>query len=45
MSNKPTLDLMALHDYVVEHSVRDDSVLKDLRNETAEDEMARMQIA
>lgn len=45
MSNKPTLDLMAIHHYVFENSVRDDELLKALREETAQDEMARMQIA
>ena len=45
MSNKPTLDLMAIHHYVFENSVRDDELLQALREETAQDEMARMQIA
>lgn len=45
MSNQPTLDLMAIHDYVFDNSVRDDELLKALREETAQDEMARMQIA
>ncbi|MEE2731314.1 MAG: class I SAM-dependent methyltransferase [Pseudomonadota bacterium] len=45
MSNQPTLDLMAIHDYVFEQSVRDDELLRALREETARDEMARMQIA
>ena len=45
MSNKSTLDLMAIHHYVFENSVRDDDLLQALREETAQDEMARMQIA
>ncbi|MBA53745.1 MAG: SAM-dependent methyltransferase [Pseudomonadales bacterium] len=36
---------MAIHHYVFENSVRDDELLKALREETAQDEMARMQIA
>lgn len=45
MSNKPTLNLEFISDYVFEHSVRDDDLLKALRKETAQDEMARMQIS
>lgn len=45
MSNKPTLDLMTVHEYLFENSVRDDDLLQALRDETAQDEMARMQIA
>jgi len=45
MSNKPTLDLMSIHEYVFEQSVRDDALLNRLRQETARDDMARMQIA
>ena len=45
MSNKPTLDLMSIHGYVFEQSVRDDELLMQLRQETSQDEMARMQIA
>ncbi len=45
MSNKPTLDLEFISDYVFEHSVRDDALLQALREETAQDDMARMQIS
>ncbi len=45
MSNKPTLDLKSIHEYVFDHSVRDDDLLQALREETEQDEMARMQIA
>lgn len=45
MSNQPTLDLMSIHEYVFENSVRDDDLLRALREETAKDEMARMQIS
>ena len=45
MSNTPTLDLSAIYGYVQEQSIRDDALLQSLRQETAKDEMARMQIA
>ena len=45
MSNKPTLNLEFISDYVFEHSVRDDALLQALREETAQDDMARMQIS
>lgn len=45
MSNRTDLDLKTLYPYLFENSVREDSLLKKLREETAKDEMARMQIA
>lgn len=45
MSNRSNLDLDALYDYLFDVSVRDTPLLKALREETARDEMARMQIA
>lgn len=45
MSNSSTLDLPSLYDYLLSHSLRDDNLLKELRDVTAQDPMARMQIA
>ena len=45
MSNDSTLDLKSLYDYLLENSLRDDPLLKQLRDETANDPLARMQIA
>lgn len=45
MSNNSTLDLQALYPYLLEHSVREDELLQRLRDETAKDKLARMQIA
>ncbi len=45
MSNSSTLDLKALYPYLLESSLRDDPLLQSLREETARDPMARMQIA
>lgn len=45
MSNRSNLNLDALYDYLFDVSVRDTPLLKALRDETARDEMARMQIA
>lgn len=45
MSNRSNLNLDAIYDYLFDVSVRDTSLLKALREETAKDEMARMQIA
>lgn len=45
MSNSSTLDLKSLYGYLLQHSLRDDPLLQALREETARDPMARMQIA
>ena len=45
MSNRSDLDLGRLYPYLFENSVREDPLLTRLREETAKDEMARMQIA
>lgn len=45
MSNRSNLNLDALYGYLFDVSVRDTPLLKALRDETAQDEMARMQIA
>lgn len=45
MSNTSTLDLQALYPYLLAHSVREDSLLQRLQDETARDPLARMQIA
>ena len=45
MSNTSTLDLKSLYGYLLENSLRDDELLHELREETARDPMARMQIA
>lgn len=45
MSNRTDLDLNQLYPYIFENSVRESELLKRLRDETAKDEMARMQIA
>lgn len=45
MSNRTDLDLGELYPYIFDHSVRESELLKALREETAQDEMARMQIA
>lgn len=45
MSNTSTLDLQALYPYLLANSVREDSLLQRLQDETARDPLARMQIA
>ncbi len=45
MSNRSQLNLASLYDYLFDVSVRDTPLLKALRDETARDPMARMQIA
>ncbi len=45
MSNRTDLDLAQLYPYIFDHSVRENDILRELREETAKDEMARMQIA
>lgn len=45
MSNRSDLNLALLYPYIIDNSVRDTPLLKALRDETAQDEMARMQIA
>ena len=45
MSNTSTLDLQALYPYLLANSVREDSLLQQLQDETARDPLARMQIA
>ena len=45
MTSKPSLDLASISDYVFDNSVRDDPLLRALREETAQDDMARMQIS
>ncbi len=45
MANRSDLNLSTLYPYLFEHSVRDNPLLKQLREETAQDAMARMQIA
>jgi predicted O-methyltransferase YrrM len=45
MSNRSQLNLASLYDYLFDVSVRDTPLLKALRDETAQDPMARMQIA
>jgi len=45
MSNASTLNLAELYDYMARVSVRESDTLKQLRAETAKDEMSRMQIA
>ncbi|MCG8671252.1 MAG: class I SAM-dependent methyltransferase [Pseudomonadales bacterium] len=45
MSNRSDLDLSQLYPYLFENSVREEPLLKKLREETAKDQMARMQIA
>ena len=45
MSNRSDLNLGQLYDYIFDHSVRENDLLRSLREETAKDEMARMQIA
>lgn len=45
MSNSSTLDLSSIYDYLIENSLRDDEILAELRDETAKDPMAIMQIA
>jgi len=45
MSNTSTLDLQALYGYLLDNSLRDDPLLKQLRDETAQNPLARMQIA
>lgn len=45
MSRSSTLDLPAIHDYLLQASLRDDPLLRDLREETARDKAANMQIS
>ena len=45
MSKSSTLDLAAIYPYLLETSLREDKLLQQLREETAKDPMARMQIA
>lgn len=45
MSRSSTLDLSAVYDYLLENSLREHPLLQELREETAKDELARMQIA
>lgn len=45
MSNRSDLDLAELYPYLFAHSVRESVLLQQLREETAQDPMARMQIA
>lgn len=45
MSRSSTLNLEAVYDYLLENSFRDDPLLKELRELTARDELARMQIS
>ncbi len=45
MSNASTLNLAEIYDYMARISVREPDTLKQLRAETAKDEMSRMQIA
>lgn len=45
MSRRSDLDLPALYDYLLHNSLRDDTLLRDLRQETARDEAANMQIS
>jgi O-methyltransferase len=45
MSRRSELDLPALYDYLLENSLRDDPLLRDLREETVRDEAANMQIS
>lgn len=45
MSNKTELDLNQLYPYIFANSVRENELQQALREETAKDEMARMQIA
>lgn len=45
MSNQTDLDLAELYPYIFTHSVRETPLQEALRKETAQDEMARMQIA
>ena len=45
MSNSSTLDLAAIYPYLLETSLREDKLLQQLREETAKDPLARMQIA
>ncbi len=45
MASEFTLDHAALYPYLLDNSLRDDDLLRALREETAQDEMARMQIA
>ena len=45
MSNSSTLDLQSLYGYLLDNSLRDDPLLRQLREQTAQDPLARMQIA
>ncbi|MDY6920425.1 MAG: class I SAM-dependent methyltransferase [Pseudomonadota bacterium] len=45
MSTEPTLDLERIYPYVMATSVRDDELLRSLREETVKTKVARMQIA
>lgn len=45
MSRSSTLDLRNVYDYLLANSLRDDPLLRELREETARDKFAQMQIA
>ncbi|MEX1033788.1 MAG: class I SAM-dependent methyltransferase [Cellvibrionaceae bacterium] len=45
MSTSSTLDLNAIYTYLLDSSFRDDPLLRELREESAKDPLARMQIA
>lgn len=45
MSNRSDLNLAEIYPYLFDHSVRESQLLRELREETARDPMARMQIA
>ena len=45
MSARPTALTEALHDYLLDHGVRESAVMRRLREETARHEMGRMQIS
>lgn len=45
MTRSPSFDLQTIHPYLLDVSLRDEPLLKALREETARDPMARMQIA
>jgi O-methyltransferase len=45
MSRSSTLNLQSLYGYLLENSLRDDPLQRELRDETAQEEFAQMQIA